>query len=201
MTAASSSRPGPRPRVRYRDAFALPEFRVLFALQALQVGGDAVRMLALSVQVFERTGSALASALAFGAGLLPYVLGGALLLALADRVPARRLLAGTHLLRLVVTAVLALDGTPVPAAIALVAALGLAAPVGAAAVQARLAALLPGDGLVLGRSLFLMTAAGAQIAGQAAGGLLLAAVAPSGALWLAAAGGSGVLAGQPDASR
>jgi predicted MFS family arabinose efflux permease len=171
---------------RYRDVFGVPEFRTLFSLQTLQVTGDSVRTIALSVQTFERTGSSIAAALVFAAGMLPYVVGGALLLSLADRVPARRLLTGYHLLRFAVTAVLALGGLPVAAIMALLVVAGLFAPVGGATVQARLPALLPGDGYVLGRSLFTMTSAGAQIAGQAAGGLLLAALSPSGTLWLAA---------------
>ncbi|NVI90378.1 MFS transporter [Actinomadura sp. BRA 177] len=170
---------------RYRDVFGVPEFRMLFSLQTLQVAGDSVRTIALSVQTFERTGSPVAAALVFAAGMLPYVVGGALLLSLADRVPARRLLTGYHLLRLVVTAVLAVGGLPLPAVMALLVVAGLFAPVGSAAVQARLPVLLPGDGYVLGRSLFTMTSSGAQIAGQAAGGLLLAALSPSGTLWLA----------------
>ncbi|WP_433229540.1 MFS transporter [Actinomadura formosensis] len=172
--------------VRYRDVFGVPEFRTLFTLQTLQVAGDSVRTLALSVQTFERTGSTVAAALVFAAGMLPYVVGGALLLSLADRIPARPLLTGYHLLRFGITAVLALGGLPVPAVMALLVAVGLFAPVGSATVQARLPVLLPGNGYVLGRSLFTMTSAGAQITGQAAGGLLLAVLSPAGALWLAA---------------
>ncbi|QFG21842.1 MFS transporter [Actinomadura sp. WMMB 499] len=172
---------------RYRDVFGVREFRTLFTLQTLQVAGDSVRMIALSVQAFERTGSPAAAALVFAAGILPYVVGSALLLSLADRVPARRLLTGFHLLRFAVTAVLAVGGLPLPAVIALLVVAGVFAPVGGATVQARLPALLPGDRYVLGRSMFTMTSAGAQIAGQAAGGLLLAVLAPAGTLWLAAA--------------
>ncbi|WP_141578475.1 MFS transporter [Actinomadura sp. WMMA1423] len=192
MTASSVSSPSASSpsggSARYRDVFGVSEFRTLFSLQTLQVGGDSVRTIALSVQTFERTGSPVAAALVFAAGMLPYVVGGALLLSLADRVPPRRLLTGYHLLRLAVTAVLAVGGLPLPVVMALLVAVGLFAPVGGASVQARLPALLPGDGYVLGRSLFTMTSAGAQIAGQAAGGLLLAVLTPSGALWLSAAG-------------
>ncbi|GLW63827.1 MFS transporter [Actinomadura rubrobrunea] len=169
----------------YRAVFGVGEFRVLFGLHTLFVVGDTVRMLGLSVLVYEKTGSALASALAYGAGMLPYVVGGAFLLALADRVPPRPLLVAFHVLRAAVTAVLAL-GVPTSAAILLTAAIGLFAPVATASVTAVLPDLLPGDGYVLGRSLFTMTAAGAQIGGNAAGGLLLLAVGPEGALWLAA---------------
>jgi predicted MFS family arabinose efflux permease len=123
--------------------------------------------------------------------MLPYVVGGAFLLSLADRVPPRPLLVGFHVLRAGVTALPAL-GLPPAAAIAVTAAAGLFAPVATAAVTAVLPDLLPGDGYVLGRSVFTMTAAGAQIGGHAVGGLLLLAVGPEGALWLAA--GSSLLA-------
>ncbi|MEU6040862.1 MFS transporter [Actinomadura sp. NPDC047616] len=169
----------------YRAVFGVGEFRVLFGLHTLFVVGDTVRMLGLSVLVYEETGSALASALAYGAGMLPYVVGGAFLLSLADRVPPRPLLVGFHVLRTGVTASLAL-GLPTSAAILLTAVAGLFAPVATAAATAVLPDLLPGDHYVLGRSLFTMTAAGAQIGGHAAGGLLLLAVGPEGALWLAA---------------
>ena len=69
---------GPAASARYRDVFGVPEFRTLFGLQTLQVTGDSVRMIALSVQAYERTGSALAAALVFCAGMLPYAVGGAL---------------------------------------------------------------------------------------------------------------------------
>ncbi|MEU9024368.1 MFS transporter [Actinomadura sp. NPDC048394] len=186
MTASTASAEPAAP-ARYRDVFGVPEFRTLFGLQTLRVAGDSIQTIALSVQAFERTGSALAAALVFCAGMLPYVVGGAFLLSLADRVPMRRLLTGYHLLRLAVAALLAGGVLPLPGTIALITLLGLFAPAGGAAVQGRLPALLPGDGFVLGRSLFTMTSAGAQIAGQAAGGLLLAALSPAGTLWLAAA--------------
>ena len=180
--------------VRYRDVFALAEFRTLISLQALLVAGDSIRTLALSVQTFERTDSPAAAGLVFAAGFLPYALGGALLLSLADRVPARQLLTGFHLLRLAATIVLALGVLPLPAIVAVLLAVGLFAPVGGATAQARLPVLLPGDGYVLGRSLFTMISAGGQIAGQAAGGLLLTALSPAGTLWLSAAGSAWAVA-------
>ncbi|TDD35733.1 MFS transporter [Actinomadura sp. KC06] len=171
---------------RYRDVFGVPEFRVLFALQTLQAGGEAIRIIALSVLTYEETGSSLAAAVVFGAGMLPYVVGGAFLLSLADRVPGRRLLTAFHLLRFAVIAVFALDVVPLSVTILLLVIVGLFAPVGSAAVQGRLPVLLPGDRYVLGRSLFTMTAACSQVAGQGAGGLLLSVLTPSGTLWLAA---------------
>ncbi|MFI0483955.1 MFS transporter [Actinomadura sp. 9N215] len=176
----------PAVSARYRDIFGVPEFRVLFALQTLLAGGESIRIIALSVLTFAETGSSLAAALVFGAGMLPYVVGGAFLLSLADHVPARRLLAAFHLLRFAVIAVFALDAVPLPATILLLVVVGLFAPVGSAAVHGRLPALLPGDGFVLGRSLFTMTSASSQVVGQGVGGLLLSVLTPSGTLWLAA---------------
>ncbi|MBW8485784.1 MFS transporter [Actinomadura parmotrematis] len=171
----------------FRRLFAVGEFRALFGLQALQAGGDQVRVLALSVLVYGRTGSPFQAALVLCAGMLPYVLGGALLLSLADRWPARRLLTGVHGARAVVAALLALTLPPLPVALALVLLLGLVAPLGAAASQAVLPEVLPGGGFVLGRSLFIMSAGAAQIVGQGGGGALLVLIGPRGALWTAAA--------------
>ncbi|MFA1548722.1 MFS transporter [Actinomadura chokoriensis] len=182
----------PTASARYRDVFGVPEFRVLFALQSLLAGGEAIRIIALSALTFEQTGSSLAAAAVFAAGMLPYVVGGALLLSLADRHPARRLLTAFHLLRFTVTAVFASGGVPFSVTLVLLTVVGLFAPVGSAAIHGRLPALLPGDAYVLGRSLFTMTAAGAQVAGLGLGGLLLSVLAPSGTLWLAA--GSAALA-------
>ncbi|MDL4820409.1 MFS transporter [Actinomadura opuntiae] len=185
----STAPTAPPPSARYRDVFGVPEFRTLFGVQTLLVTGESIRMIALSVLVFERTGSTLFAALAFSAGMLPYVVGGMFLLSLADRVPPRRLLTGYFLARCAVDGVLALGGLPVPGMLALVAGIGVFAPVGSASLGGRLPGLLSGDRYVLGRSVFTMTMAVAQIAGQAVGGLLLAVLAPSGTLLLAAASG------------
>jgi MFS family permease len=172
---------------RYRDVFAVAEFRTLFGVLTLFVVGDSVKMLALSVLVYARTDSPLAAAVAYMAGMLPYAVGGALFLSLADRLRPRSLLVWFQLIRFAVTAALAAFDLPVPVAIALVALTGLFAPVAGATVNGMLPDLLPGDAFVVGRSLFTMTSAGAQIVGQAVGGALLLAVSPRGALWLATA--------------
>ncbi|MFB4296403.1 MFS transporter [Actinomadura sp. NTSP31] len=188
MTTSAAPTAPPAP-ARYRDVFGVPEFRTLFGVQALLVTGESIRMIALSVLVFERTGSTLLAALAFSAGMLPYVAGGMFLLSLADRVPPRRLLTGYFLARCAVDGVLALGGLPVPGMLALVAGIGVFAPVGSASLGGRLPSLLSGGRYVLGRSVFTMTMAVGQIAGQALGGLLPAVLAPSGTLLLAAVSG------------
>lgn len=173
--------------VTFRDVFAVAEFRVLFGSYSVFMIGETVKMLALSVLVYERTGSGLLAALAYVTGFLPHAVGGVFLLALADRWPARGLIVGYDLFRLAAVAVLALGVLSPVAMLGLVAVVGLFAPVSSAARSALLPEMLHGDAYVLGRSVFTVAAGGTQVAGFALGGLLLGLVGPYGALWLTAA--------------
>ncbi|MEV1144454.1 MFS transporter [Micromonospora sp. NPDC049799] len=171
----------------YRDVFAVREFRVLFASFGIFLIGETVKMLALSVLVYERTGSGLLAALAYVTGFLPHAFGGVFLLAYADRWPPRALIVGYDLVRLAMVAVLA-SGVLAPGAmLGLVAVVGLFGPVSSAARAALLPEILHGDAYVLGRSLLTVASGGTQVAGFALGGLLLGLVGPYGALWLTAA--------------
>ncbi|GIM87611.1 MFS transporter [Salinispora arenicola] len=173
--------------VTFRDVFAVAEFRVLFGSYSVFMIGETVKMLALSVLVYERTGSGLLAALAYVTGFLPHAVGGVFLLALADRWPARGLIVGYDLFRLAAVAVLALGVLSPVAMLGLVAVVGLFAPVSSAARSALLPEMLHGDAYVLGRSVLTVAAGGTQVAGFALGGLLLGLVGPYGALWLTAA--------------
>jgi MFS family permease len=62
----------------------------LFGISLANVLGTSLQIFALSVVVFQQTGSALWSSTAFAAGFLPQLLGGALLTSLADRLPRDR---------------------------------------------------------------------------------------------------------------
>lgn len=173
--------------VTFRDVFAVAEFRVLFGGYSVFMIGETVKMLALSVLIYERTGSGLLAALAYVTGFLPHAVGGVFLLALADRWPARRLIVGYDLFRLAMVVVLALGVLSPAAMLGLVAVVGLLAPVSSAARSALLPEILHGDAYVLGRSVLTVAAGGTQVAGFALGGLLLGLVGPYGALWLTAA--------------
>ncbi|MFF5215188.1 MFS transporter [Micromonospora sp. NPDC000442] len=171
----------------FRDVFAVAEFRVIFASYGIFIIGETVKMLALSVLVYERTGSGLLAALAYVTGFLPHALGGLFLLALADRWPARALIVGYDLVRLAMVAVLALGALSPSAMLGLVAVVALFGPVSSASRTALLPEMLHGDTYVLGRSLLTVASGGTQVAGFAVGGLLLGLVGPYGALWLTAA--------------
>ncbi|MEU6022412.1 MFS transporter [Micromonospora sp. NPDC047134] len=170
----------------FGDVFAVAEFRVIFGSFGIFMIGETVKMLALSVLVYERTGSGLLAALAYVTGFLPHALGGVFLLAWADRMPARALIVGYDLLRLVMVAVLATGMLSPPVMLTLVAVVALFGPVSSAARSALLPEVLHGDAYVLGRSLLSVAAGGTQVAGFAVGGLLLGLVGPYGALWLTA---------------
>jgi hypothetical protein len=86
---------------------AVREFRVLFVSFGVFMIGETVKMLALAVLLYERTGSVLLAALAYVVGFLPHAVGGVLLLALADRWRPQALMIGYDLLRLAVVALLA----------------------------------------------------------------------------------------------
>ncbi|MEV4567961.1 MFS transporter [Nonomuraea sp. NPDC049419] len=174
-------------RATYREVFAVGQFRVLFAGYTLYLGGETVKMLALSVTVYAGTGSPLLAALAYVAGFLPYALGGTFLLAYADRWPPRAVMAGYDLVRAGVAAVLAAGVLPPVAMLVLVFVTGVPGAVASAARSALLPDLLDGDRYVLGRAVFSMAAGGTQVLGFAVGGMLIAAVGPYGALWITVA--------------
>ncbi|MEV5595146.1 MFS transporter [Streptomyces sp. NPDC052496] len=167
----------------YRAVFAVPEFRCVFAAHLLSSLGVVVCEIALSVLVHRLTGSPLLSALTFALGLLPYVVGGTLLSAVADRYPARRVLVVCDLLCAGCAAAMVVPGTPVAVLLALRCATAAVAPVFTGTRAATLGDVLgEGDLFVLGRSLIRIVNQGAQLVGFAAGGLLLAAVPPGAVL-------------------
>lgn len=178
--------PEPRP-ARYREVFAVAEFRALFAAQLLSVVGDQFARVALTILVFARTGSAALTALTYALTFLPAIVAGPLLSGLADRYPRRRVMVLADLARAVLVAGMAVPGVPlVWLAVLLVAVQLLAAPFDAARA-ATLPIILHGDRYVVASAVSNMTYQLAQLLGFAAGGLLVAGFSPSGALLLDAA--------------
>src|SRR5690348_8734412 len=76
----------------FRDVFAVREFRPLFGTFLLSTAGDELARVALTVLVYQQTSSPLLSSLTFAIGHLPWLLGGPLLSAVADRLPRHRVL-------------------------------------------------------------------------------------------------------------
>ncbi|WP_432149678.1 MFS transporter [Streptomyces sp. bgisy029] len=179
MSQASSS----TPPTGYRAVFRVREFRAVFAAHLLSLLGVVVSELALTVLVYDLTGSPLLSALTFALGLLPYVIGGTLFAGVADRYPARRVLVVCDLLCAACVAVMLVPATPVAGLLALRCLVAAIAPVFTGTRMAALTDILgDGDLYVLGRSLLRIVSQSAMLIGFGAGGALLTVLSPRGAI-------------------
>lgn len=179
--------PGAQPAGGYGAVFAVREFRAVFAAHLLSLLGVVVSELALTVLVYDLTGSPLLSALTFALGFLPYLVGGTLFAGVADRYPARRVLVTCDLICAGCVAVMVLPGTPVGGLLALRCLVAAVAPVFTGTRMAALTDILgEGDLYVLGRSLLRLVSQSALLIGFGAGGVLLAALSPRGAITITA---------------
>src|SRR5947208_17102690 len=91
-----------------RQLFAVPEFRALFAAFVASIAGDQLARVALTVLVFDRTGSAGLAGLTYALTVLPAIVGGPLLSGLADRLPRRRVMITCDVARAGLVAVMAI---------------------------------------------------------------------------------------------
>ena len=157
----------------FRQVFAVSEFRALWTAQVLSVAGDQLARVALTLLVFQRTGSALLAAITFAVSIVPAFIGGLTLSGLADRLPRRQVMIASDLSRAVLVAIMAIPGMPVFLMICI---FGAVTMIGAPFTSAR-AALYPdilnGDLYVLGTAVTLTTLQFAQVIGFAAGGAIV----------------------------
>ncbi|WP_324797676.1 MFS transporter [Streptomyces cyaneofuscatus] len=175
--------PATAPPAGYRAVFAVTEFRAVFAAHLLSLLGVVVSELALTVLVYDLTGSPLLSALTFALGMLPYVIGGTLFAGVADRYPARRVLVVCDLVCAACVAVMLVPATPVAGLLALRCLVAAIAPVFTGTRMAALTDILgDGDLYVLGRSLLRIVSQSAMLIGFGAGGALLTVLSPRGAI-------------------
>src|SRR5690348_3922043 len=187
---APATAPGPAPsapepgrRASYREVLGQREFRIIFVADIVSLLGNVVAAVALTVLVYQQTRSPALAASVMALSFLPYLIGGTLLGAAADRLPARRVLVACDLVCALLVGCMAMPGVPLLALLALLFAAGLLSPVYQGARSAVLPEVLPpGPGYVLGRALLRMVAQSAQIVGYGAGGLLLTILSPRSAL-------------------
>jgi hypothetical protein len=159
------------------------EFRAIFVANIVSMLGSVVAAVALTVLVYQQTRSPALAASVMALSFLPYLIGGALLGAAADRLPARRVLVACDLASGALIGCMVIPGVPLPVLLALLFATGLIAPVYQGVRSAVLPEVLPaGPHYVLGRALMRMVAQSAQVVGYGVGGLLLASLSPRGAL-------------------
>ncbi|MEU1888347.1 MFS transporter [Micromonospora rifamycinica] len=182
----SDQRPGPDRPATFREVFGRVEFRAVFAASVLSWIGDYVAKAAVTVLVYQESQSVALSAAAFAVSYLPWLVGGPLLAALAERYRHRQVMVTCDVIRMVLTVLIVLPDLPVWAILALLFAATLANPPGQAARSALLPAILTGDRLVLGLSLNASASQAAQVVGYLAGAAV-AAFSPTAALLLNAA--------------
>lgn len=167
-------------------ALRVPEFRRMVSAEVLSVAGDQVARVALALLVYSRTGSAALTALTYALTFVA-IAAGWLLSGLADRFARRDVMVATDLVRAVLAAVMAVPGLPLGALWAAIVLLTLAGAPFKAAQQALLPVVLPSGQYKAGLSVRTMITQTAQLVGFGAGGALVAAVTPSGAMIINAA--------------
>jgi MFS family permease len=169
-------------RVGYGAALASREFRALLTGQLVSVGGTSVAAVALTILVYQRTGSPLLASLTFALGFVPYLVGGGLLSSIVDRVRPRQLVFAGDLAAAVLAAALASPALPVPLLLTLLLTIGTLSSLSGGARIALVRASVSDAAYVPARSLLRIAVQLAQIGGNAAGGALLLVLTPSGAL-------------------
>jgi MFS family permease len=178
-----SALPASRP-ARYRDVFAVREYAGMFTAELCSLVGDQIAAVAVSVLLYQRSGSPLLAALGYATVYLPWAVGGPLLSVLADRLPPRRVMVGCHALQAALIGLAALPGLPLGVLAALVLVAAFLAPPFDAAVSATTPRILEGEQYALAISIRSTAINVSLLAGFAGGGLLVAAVTPNGALAL-----------------
>ncbi|PWR10089.1 MFS transporter [Micromonospora acroterricola] len=177
--------PDERPSVEgpatFREVFDQREFRAVFTAGALSWVGDYVAKAAVTLLVYQQTSSVALSAAAFAVSYLPWLLGGPLLAALAERYPYRRVMVACDVIRMALMLLIAIPNLPVPAVLVLIFAATLANPPSQAAKSALMPQILTGDRLVVGLSLNGSVGQAAQVVGYLLGAAV-AAIDPALAL-------------------
>ena len=176
-----------RTRGPYRLALRSGEFRAIFVTTIITITGSTVSAVALTVLVYERTGSPFLSALTFAFGFFPYLVGGTLLSGIVDRVPPRRLLVSLDLGAMVLSATMALPGMPVVGLLALLFGTGTLTSLSNGTRAGLVRTIVPEASYVPARSLLRIAGQTAQIVGNGVGGALLIVLTPRGAILVNAA--------------
>jgi MFS family permease len=164
--------------VTFRDLFSVSEYRSLYLALLVNWLGDYLARAAITVLVYQQTSSVLLSAASFAVSYLPWLIGGPVLAALAERYPYRRVMVTSDLIRMFMIALVAIPGLPVPV-ILLVLFLGtLASPPTQAARSAVLPLLLSRERVVVALAVNATTIQAVQVVGYFAGATLATALDP-----------------------
>jgi hypothetical protein len=182
-------------RVRtYRELFAVPEFRAIFAAQCLANAAAAAGSLALGTVTYAATGNAALTGLSMFGGPLIRLAASWFTLSAADLLRPRQALMAVAVVTAVANLLQAVPGMPWGARFALLALPWIAMAATGGVMLALVSDILPAGSYVFGRATLNIAVGGMQIAGYGLGGVLLAWLTPSG-LFLGAAGAAALAVG------
>lgn len=170
----------------FREVFAVREYRSVYLALVLTWAGDYIAKAAVTMLVYQESRSVALSATAFATSYLPWLVGGPLLTALADRYPYRTVMVVCDLVRTPLFLLIAIADLPVWLIISLLFLSTLATAPSQAARSAMLPLILQGDRLVVALSLHGSTNQAAQVCGYVVGAWI-ALYSPRLALLLTAA--------------
>jgi MFS family permease len=177
---------GPERPVPFREVFAVSEYRALYLALLANWVGDYLARAAITVLVYQQSESVLLSAAAFAVSYLPWLVGGPLLTALADRYPYRRVMIICDLLRMALVLILVVPGLPVAVTLMVLFLVMLGSPPAQAARSALLPLLLTREQLPVAMAAGATTVQAAQVIGYILGATLAASVHPQLAIGICA---------------
>jgi MFS family permease len=167
----------------FSAVLAVREFRALWFAEAQSIFGDQLAKVALTILVYDRTGSALMAALVYALTFLSALAGGLGLSQLADRFPRRQLMVACTAGQAVLVGLMAIPGMPIPVLCALVIGVGLLQSPAAAAQNAVTRVIFTDDELYLrSQDLRGITTNTLMLLGLAGGGVLVVGIGTSWAL-------------------
>ena len=168
--------PEPGGTVTFRDLFAIREYRAVYISLVVNWVGDYLARAAITVLVYQQSQSVLLAAASFAISYLPWIVGGPVLAALAERYPYRKVLIVADLTRAVPIGLIALPGMPIWAILLLLFVAMLGAPPTQAARSALMPLILDRRRLVTGLAVNSSTGQAAQVLGYLVGAVIATSV-------------------------
>ncbi len=173
----------------YRQLFAVPEFRAVFVVQCLTIGGASIGNLALGTITYASTGSTLLTSLAIFGGPIIRLVASWFLASTSDLVRPRNALAAVAGVSVLADGLQAIPALPWGWRFVLLAFPWVVMSATGGATIALVSDVLPADAFVLGRATINIAVGVTQIAGYGVAGLLLLRVSTSELFLTAAAAG------------
>ncbi len=162
----------------YRELFAIPEFRVLFANRLVVMAAVATSGLALGTLTYEATGSPVLTALSMFGGPLVSLVASQLLLASSDTVRPRTAMMWQAAAPMAANALQALPGMPWQARFALLAVPYVVNSMFSGTQWVVVREIVPAGSFVLARATFNLAVGGMQVVGYGVGGVALLWLSP-----------------------